>query len=98
MPVRSRIHSSFVSTILEISSLVKTGSGTLMPQPVTCAYGIGTPWLFFPAADDQGRIMAAKPKGIGHNVHGIRLARLIGHVIQVTSRVGRGVINRGWQN
>src|SRR3990172_9494463 len=52
MPVRLRIHSSLVSTNLEISSLVNTGSGTLIPQPVMCAYGIRTP-LFPETAQDQ---------------------------------------------
>src|SRR2546425_6199374 len=37
MPVRSRIHSSEVSTILSKSALVSTRSGTYMPVPVMVA-------------------------------------------------------------
>src|SRR5580765_7314312 len=37
MPVRSRIHSSEVSTILARSALLSTRSGTYMPVPTTAA-------------------------------------------------------------
>ena len=42
MPVRSRIHSSFVSTSVESSSFVTTRSGTWQPSPVI---EIGTPFV-----------------------------------------------------
>ena len=40
MPVRVVIHSSVVSTISLISSLLILAGGMHLPQPVICAYGI----------------------------------------------------------
>src|SRR5262245_40930754 len=69
IPVRSRIHSSLVSTILAISSFVKTGSGTLMPHPVICAYGM-IALLFLEAAYNERGVMPTKAKGVGHDMCG----------------------------
>ena len=40
IPVLETIHSSLVSTICSNSKLVRTFSGVVMPQPVTCAYWV----------------------------------------------------------
>src|SRR5258706_15768805 len=96
IPVWLRIHSSLVSTILAISSLVNTGSVTEMPQPVICAFGICAP-LFLEATYHKSGIVPAEPKRVGHNMIRLGLARLIGYIIQIANRVRCLIINCGGQ-
>src|SRR5690606_4543196 len=49
-------------------------------------------------AENQRCVVSAEPEGIGHDMFRRTPARLIWHIVQVTFRVRRLIIYRGWQN
>src|SRR5574340_1646231 len=95
IPVISRIHLSLVSTRCASSSLVSTVSGTDIPQPVICAYGMRVPSLGRCAwspraarkpvgsgrmpAQNQRRVVPAEAERVGHDVGWCGLAGRVGH-------------------
>ena len=92
IPVRTVIHSSLVSTIFSRSRLVTTLVGSSEPVPKITLRRCAA--LIAALRKITQALVPPKPKELDNTTFDIRLARFVGHIVEIALGVGIFIIDR----